>query len=275
MAKREPRDSKYFRLSNLSIYKEKNRIKQMLKLEKIFKSFKTPEGELPILYDLNLDVMAGEFISIMGPSGSGKSTFLGIAAGLDKPDRGRVYIDGEEITSKQENQLGKVRSEKIGFIFQNFQLIKNLSAIENVSLPLLISGKYRDKEIKDRARELLKKVSLEARIHHLPSQLSGGEEQRVAIARAFINNPKLLFADEPTGNLDSRNGDLIMNMLLDLNRSMGSTLIIVTHDPGVADYSSRIMEMRDGVLSEKKMKIDVKPKQIHKSKKKVIPKKKK
>ncbi len=245
----------------------------MLKLEKIYKSFKTPEGELPILYDLNLDVKAGEFISIMGPSGSGKSTFLGIAAGLDKPDRGRVYIDGEEITSKQENQLGKVRSEKIGFIFQNFQLIKNLSAIENVSLPLLISGKYKDKEIKERASELLKKVSLEARIHHLPSQLSGGEEQRVAIARAFINSPKLLFADEPTGNLDSRNGDLIMNMLLDLNRSMGSTLIIVTHDPGVADYSSRIMEMRDGVLSEKSMKIN--PKQIQKSKKKVIPKKKK
>jgi putative ABC transport system ATP-binding protein len=246
----------------------------MLKLEKIYKSYKTPEGELPILFDLNLDVNAGEFISIMGPSGSGKSTFLGIAAGLDKPDKGRVYIDGEEITSKQEDQLGKIRSEKIGFIFQNFQLIKNLNAIENVGLPLLISGKYKDKEIKERAGELLKKVSLEARIHHLPSQLSGGEEQRVAIARAFINNPKLLFADEPTGNLDSRNGELIMNMLLDLNKSMGSTLIIVTHDPAVADYSSRIMEMRNGVLSEKMKKLEIKEK-VSKPSKSVTSKKKK
>ncbi|NBU98613.1 MAG: ABC transporter ATP-binding protein [Spirochaetia bacterium] len=200
---------------------------------------------------------AGEFVAVMGPSGSGKSTFLGIAAGLDRPNRGRVFIDGEEISSKPEAELGKMRSEKIGFIFQNFQLIKNLSALENVALPLIISGRYKDKEIRNRAMELLKKVSLEARSNHLPAQLSGGEEQRVAIARAFINNPKVLFADEPTGNLDSKNGDLIMNMLLDLNRSMGSTLIIVTHDSAVADYASRILEMRNGILSERVMKKDI------------------
>jgi putative ABC transport system ATP-binding protein len=146
--------------------------------------------------------------------------------------------------------------------------------LENVALPLIISGRYKDKEIRNRAMELLKKVSLEGRANHLPAQLSGGEEQRVAIARAFINNPKVLFADEPTGNLDSKNGDLIMNMLLELNRSMGSTLIIVTHDSAVADYASRILEMRNGILSERLMKKDIvvqKKKSI--SKKKVLKKK--
>jgi putative ABC transport system ATP-binding protein len=246
----------------------------MLKLDKIYKSYSTPEGDLPILIDLNLEIIAGEFVAVMGPSGSGKSTFLGIAAGLDRPNRGRVFIDGEEISSKPEAELGKMRSEKIGFIFQNFQLIKNLTALENVALPLIISGRYKDKEIRNRAMELLKKVSLEGRANHLPAQLSGGEEQRVAIARAFINNPKVLFADEPTGNLDSKNGDLIMNMLLELNRSMGSTLIIVTHDSAVADYASRILEMRNGILSERLMKKDIvvqKKKSI--SKKKVLKKK--
>lgn len=223
----------------------------MLKLENITKSYITPEGNIPILVDLNIEILPGEFVSIMGPSGSGKSTFLGIAAGLDRPEKGKVFIDQEEITNKKESELGKIRNEKIGFIFQNFQLIKNLTAIENVALPLVISGKYKDSEIYDRAFHLLKKVSLENRTTHLPSQLSGGEEQRVAIARAFINNPKILFADEPTGNLDSKNGLLIMNMLLEINKSLGSTLIIVTHDQEIANYTNRILEMKSGSLIEK------------------------
>ena len=246
----------------------------MLKLENVSKSFKTPEGNLPIIIDLNLEINSGEFVSIMGPSGSGKSTFLGLAAGLDKPDKGKIYIDGEEITNKQESELGKVRNEKIGFIFQNFQLIKNLTALENVALPLVISGKYKDKEIYERAFQLLKKVSLENRVSHLPAQLSGGEEQRVAIARAFINNPKILFADEPTGNLDSKNGSLVMNMLLELNKSMRSTLIIVTHDRDVANYTNRILEMKSGILIEKNLFPSNQEEKVIKSKKKKIIKKK-
>lgn len=222
----------------------------MLILNDVCKSFITPEGKLLILNNLNVKIRNGEFASIMGPSGSGKSTFLGIAAGLDKPDTGIVSIDGTDITNLKENELAKIRSEKIGFIFQNFQLIKNLTALENVTLPLIISGKYKDKDIKDKAYFLLEKVSLANRVSHYPSQLSGGEEQRVAIARAFINNPKILFADEPTGNLDQKNGSIIMNMLIDLNKTMGSTLVIVTHDSRVASLTDKIYEMKNGVLVE-------------------------
>jgi putative ABC transport system ATP-binding protein len=223
----------------------------MLKLERITKSYFTPEGELPIIRDLSVEIAYGNFVAVMGPSGSGKSTFLGIAAGLDRPNSGRIILDGEDISQKTEDQLSVVRSLKIGFIFQNFQLIKNLTALENVCLPLIISGRFKDKEIINRAEELLIKVSLKDRMNHLPSQLSGGEEQRVAIARAFINNPKILFADEPTGNLDARNGEIVMRMLLDLNKTLGSTLIIVTHDPGVSMYANKVLEMREGKLYDK------------------------
>ncbi|MCB1142614.1 MAG: ABC transporter ATP-binding protein [Leptospiraceae bacterium] len=223
----------------------------MLKLEKVSKAYITPEGKLPVLRDLTADIPAGSFISVMGPSGSGKSTFLGIAAGLDKPDSGKILIDGDDITQKTENELAVIRSQKIGFIFQNFQLIKNLTALENVALPLLIGGKLKDNEIMQRAEEILIKVSLKDRMKHLPGQLSGGEEQRVALARAFINNPKLLFADEPTGNLDARNGEIVMKMLIDLNKTFGSTLIIVTHDPVVSSFTDKVLEMRDGRLMEK------------------------
>lgn len=240
----------------------------MLILEKISKSFDTPDGRISILNQLNLDIPQGEFVSIMGPSGSGKSTFLGIAAGLDRPDSGRVLIDNVDITAMKEKNLARIRSEKIGFIFQNFQLIKNLTALENVTLPLLITGNFNDKEMKEKALFLLKKVSLENRISHYPSQLSGGEEQRVAIARAFVNNPKLLFADEPTGNLDSTNGSIVMNMLLELNKTMGSTLIIVTHDPNIASLTSRTYEMKNGQLISKNMKEQVASTKKQSSKKK-------
>jgi len=223
----------------------------MLILDAISKSYITPEGKLTILNNLNVTIQQGEFVAIMGPSGSGKSTFLGIAAGLDRPDAGRVIVDGVDISAMKEKDLAKIRSEKIGFIFQNFQLIKNLTALENVTLPLLISGKYTDKEMKEKALFLLQKVSLENRISHYPSQLSGGEEQRVAIARAFVNNPKLLFADEPTGNLDAINGNTVMNMLVDLNKTMGSTLVIVTHDPSIATLTGKTYEMKSGQLIEK------------------------
>lgn len=226
----------------------------MLVLEKISKSYNTPEGKLSILDHLNISIQQGEFVAIMGPSGSGKSTFLGIAAGLDRPDTGRVIVDGVDISAMKEKDLAKIRSEKIGFIFQNFQLIKNLTALENVTLPLLISGKYNDREMKEKALFLLQKVSLENRVSHYPSQLSGGEEQRVAIARAFVNNPKLLFADEPTGNLDATNGNIVMNMLVDLNKTIGSTLVIVTHDPSIAALTDKTFEMKGGQLIEKSQK---------------------
>ena len=193
----------------------------------------------------------GEFVAIMGPSGSGKSTLLGIAAGLDRADTGDVVLDSVKMSLLSEDELAKLRANKVGFIFQNFQLIRTLNAIENVSLPLIISSKLNEKEIKQKAMTLLEKVSLEHRMTHFPSQLSGGEEQRVAIARSFINNPKILFADEPTGNLDSKNGNAVMDMLVSLNKENNSTLIIVTHDPKVAALADRILEMENGEIRQR------------------------
>lgn len=222
----------------------------MLILKNVNKNYSSSEQIIHVLKNINLEVKKGEFIAIMGPSGSGKSTLLGVAAGLDKPDTGEVLIDGEDITTLKDNTLAKLRGQKIGFIFQNFQLVKTLNALENVSLPMMISSNLKEDEIHEKAFSLLQKVSLEKRIHHFPGQLSGGEEQRVAIARSFINNPKILFADEPTGNLDAKNGTIIMDMLVELNKQNGSTLIIVTHDPKVASLADRIIRMDNGELTE-------------------------
>ncbi len=221
----------------------------MLELNAVSKSYES----LSILKNINMEIKSGEFVAIMGPSGSGKSTLLGIAAGLDFPDSGIVKIDSVNLKELSQDKLSNMRSQKIGFIFQNFQLIKTLTAWENICLPLLFNQDSKESNFKDRAKELLEKVSLLHRMEHFPSQLSGGEEQRVAIARAFINNPKILFADEPTGNLDFKNGEAVMKMLRNLNRENRSTLLIVTHDPKVAKLADRVIEMEDGSIVTKKI----------------------
>ncbi|HMV81308.1 MAG TPA: ABC transporter ATP-binding protein [Leptospiraceae bacterium] len=224
----------------------------MIELKRVSKSFHSGSSELRILDSLSAEIGQGEFAAVMGPSGSGKSTFLGIAAGLDSPDSGEVIIGGTLITGKSESELSRFRSENIGFLFQNFLLIRNMTVIENVSMPLAVSGRYSRKEIAERAENALRKVSMQDRMTHFPSQLSGGEEQRVALARAFVNSPKVLFADEPTGNLDSKNAANVMEILHSLNRENGSTLVIVTHDERVASMADRILEMDLGQLSERR-----------------------
>jgi putative ABC transport system ATP-binding protein len=220
------------------------------------------------LKNLSITLPRDQLVVLTGPSGSGKSTLLGIAAGLDRADTGDVILDSVKMSGLTEDELAKLRAEKVGFIFQNFQLVKTLNAIENVSLPLIISTKLTEKEIKEKALNLLEKVSLEHRVTHFPSQLSGGEEQRVAIARSFINNPKILFADEPTGNLDSKNGNAVMDMLTALNKENNSTLIVVTHDPKVAALADRILEMENGEIKQRTANPNYSQKSNVKSKKK-------
>jgi putative ABC transport system ATP-binding protein len=224
----------------------------MLTFQSVHKSFKGSNESINVVKNVDFKVDQGEFVAIIGPSGSGKSTLLGLAAGLDKPDNGQILLDGVSLSELSEDQLANLRSSKIGFIFQNFQLLPNLTAIENVAVPLMVSSSLSEKEIYNKSRELLKSVHMEHREKHFPLQLSGGEEQRIAIARSFINDPKILFADEPTANLDSKNGEIVMQLLQDLNKKKGSTLIVVTHDLTVARLADRILEMKDGELIESK-----------------------
>ena len=204
-----------------------------------------PSGDeqLTILHELDLTIPNGQFVSITGPSGSGKSTLLGLVAGLDAPTAGDIRIDGESITRMNEDDLASLRGRKIGIVFQSFHLIPSLTALENVLVPLEIAGVAAAKE---RARQLLEDVDLTARAHHYPSQLSGGEQQRVSIARAFSNNPSILLADEPTGNLDSRNGRHVFDLMLELNRRHGATLLLVTHDRDLAAQADRLIDLKDG-----------------------------
>ncbi len=224
----------------------------MFSVEKINKAYRLNESRIDVLKNISFSLKKGEIAAITGPSGSGKSTLLGVCAGLDRSDSGKIIFDGVDITSLSEDSLCRLRAEKIGFIFQNFQLIKTLTALDNVSLPLVISSRLRREEIQNKAVHLLDQVGLKNRAGHYPSQLSGGEEQRVAIARSFINEPAMLFADEPTGNLDSKNGENILKLLLDLNKKFQSTLLLVTHDPKVAGFANRIFQMEDGSLAAKK-----------------------
>jgi len=203
------------------------------------------EEPLTVLNNVNLEIASGEFVAITGPSGSGKSTLMGLMAGLDRPTKGNVVLDGQDITSSSEDELSRFRGAKVGFVFQNFLLMQTLTALENVMLPAEILGR---KDAGPVAHDLLKRVGLGERLHHYPVQLSGGEMQRVAIARAFINYPPILFADEPTGNLDSVNGDKIVELLLDLNRTYKSTLVLITHNPELAKLSDREIVLRDGVI---------------------------
>ncbi len=198
---------------------------------------------LTILHELDLTIPDGQFAAVVGPSGSGKSTLLGLVAGLDAPTGGRIQIDGEDITRMSEDALAHLRSRKIGFVFQSFHLIPSMTALENILAPLEIAGRP---SAQARARQLLEDTGLTARAHHYPSQLSGGEQQRVAVARAFANDPSILLADEPTGNLDSRNGAHVFDLMLEMNRRRGATLILVTHDHELAARADRRISLRDG-----------------------------
>lgn len=217
----------------------------MITLSNLTKTVTSGVEELTILNDVSLAIPEGQFVSLTGASGSGKSTLLGLIAGLDSPSSGRITIDSDEVTSMNEDGLAKLRSEKIGFVFQSFHLIPSLTAFENILIPMEIIGAA---NAKSRASELLDEVGLSERGHHYPSELSGGEQQRVAIARAFANRPKILLADEPTGNLDSRNGQHIFDLMEDLHRQRNITLVLVTHDPVLASKAQRQVVLRDGMV---------------------------
>jgi putative ABC transport system ATP-binding protein len=215
----------------------------MIELRGVSKTVMSGPSPLTILHPLDLTVPAGRSLAITGPSGSGKSTLLGLIAGLDAPTAGRILIDGMDITDLGEDALAKLRGEKIGFVFQFFHLIPSLTALENVLVPMEIAGRA---DAAPRARALLDEVGLSGRGHHYPSQLSGGEQQRVALARALANDPPILLADEPTGNLDSANGRHIMDLLLTVNRARGTTLVLVTHDASLAALTESQLGLRDG-----------------------------
>ncbi len=202
---------------------------------------------MTILHSLDLEIPSGQFVSVVGPSGSGKSTLLGLIAGLDAPTAGNIFLDGHNITQMSEDELAELRGGMVGFIFQSFHLIPSLTAFENILIPMEIMGVPKANQ---RAQSLLDEVGLHDRGHHYPSQLSGGEQQRVAIARAFANNPRILLADEPTGNLDSRNGGHIFELLMSINRERGTTLVLVTHDQQLANLADRKIGLRDGRVVE-------------------------
>jgi putative ABC transport system ATP-binding protein len=210
------------------------------------KSIATPSHRVDILRGLDFDIPPGQFVAIMGPSGSGKSTLLGLLAGLDNPTDGSILLDGEEIVGLSEDSLARLRGRKLGFVFQSYQLIPTLTAEENVLLPAELCGA--PGQPAQRARELLDSVGLAERRDHYPVQLSGGEQQRVALARAFMLAPPILMADEPTGNLDSANGQHVLDLLLTMNRQQRTTLVLVTHDPQLAARADRRLLMRDGVI---------------------------
>jgi putative ABC transport system ATP-binding protein len=215
----------------------------MIELRDVSKTVMSGTEPLTILHPLSLQVAQGQFLSIVGPSGSGKSTLLGLIAGLDSPSSGDVFIDDVNITRLDEDGLARLRGEKIGFVFQFFHLIPSLTAYENVSVPMEIAGVA---DPRSRARLLLEEVGLTGRAHHYPSQLSGGEQQRVALARALANNPPIVLADEPTGNLDTTNGRHIMELLRDVHRTRGTTLVLVTHDAELAALADAKLVLRDG-----------------------------
>ena len=217
----------------------------VLDVREITKKVITQEGELEILQPISLSVIAGESVAITGASGSGKSTLLGILAGLDVPSTGEVFLSGQRLTAMDEEGRAQVRAENVGFIFQSFQLLPGLTALENVMLPLELRG---DKQAKNLAINFLQHVGLEKRLKHYPQQLSGGEQQRVAIARAFASQPKILFADEPTGNLDSSTGAKIIDLLFELNRTQGTTLVLITHEQRLAALCQKHIELSAGII---------------------------
>jgi putative ABC transport system ATP-binding protein len=218
-----------------------------LKADTLHKELRVGEVTVQALRGISLEVKRGEMLGVIGPSGSGKSTLLGLIGGLDSPTSGHVYIDGEDITDMNERQLTQIRNEKIGFVFQSFNLIPTLTALENVALPIQFSRNARKPH--QRAAELLELFGLGERIHHRPNQLSGGQQQRVAIARALANNPPLLLADEPTGNLDTGSSEIVMNSFRNVREKMNTTIVIVTHDMEVASQMDRVITLIDGHIA--------------------------
>ncbi len=215
----------------------------MLVARSLTKTFRSGGHLLTVLRDVSFTVPAGAFLAVVGPSGSGKTTLLGLLAGLDTPSTGSVILDGTDLGTLSEDARARLRGEKVGFVFQSFQLIPTLTAAENVAVPLELRG---ERNAAPRARELLERVGLGDRGHHFPAQLSGGEQQRVALARAFANAPRILFADEPTGNLDRTTGGRIVELIGELNRESGTTVVLVTHDLGLASRAGRTLELSDG-----------------------------
>jgi len=219
----------------------------LIKLENVWKIYQLGKIKLTILKNISLEIVPGAFVVILGPSGSGKSTFLNMVGCLDLPTKGKVFLDGKDISKMSEDELAQVRGKKIGFIFQQFNLLQNLNALENVMMPMIFQGKS-EMERQERAKSLLTSFGLGERILHRPSELSGGEQQRIAIARSLANNPEIIVADEPTGNLDSTTGKKIMEILINLHQKEGKTIVVVTHDPIIANYSNQIINIKDGQL---------------------------
>lgn len=218
---------------------------KILKITGLEKTYSSGDKQLTVLHDISFDVNKGQTFSIVGPSGSGKTTLLGLCAGLDQPNAGSVELCGHDLNSLNEDQRAQLRNKEVGFIFQNFQLLPTLTALENVSVPLELQGA---KDAVSKSKILLEKVGLGSRIHHYPSQLSGGEQQRVALARAFANSPSILFADEPTGNLDQETGEKVIQLLFDLNKENGTTLVIITHDLELANRTQHILKLKGGKI---------------------------
>ena len=219
----------------------------LIDVKNIKKSYLVGDMNLNILKGISLEVEKGEFVAIMGPSGSGKSTFMNILGCLDKPTSGRYVLDGVDVSKMKPDQLAEIRNKKIGFVFQGFNLLSRTSAVENVELPMIYAGVPAEERF-ERAKKALEKVGLKERMFHQPSQLSGGQQQRVAIARAIVNEAPIIFADEPTGNLDTKMSIEIMRLFLKLNEEMGRTIILVTHEEDIAQYSKRILRVVDGEI---------------------------
>jgi putative ABC transport system ATP-binding protein len=218
---------------------------KILNVHHLGKSYSSGSKNLTVLQDISFDIEESETFSIVGPSGSGKTTLLGLCAGLDQPDTGSIDLCGTNLSKLSEDERALLRNRQVGFVFQDFQLLPTLTALENVAVPLELRGA---KNASKAGKELLEKVGLGDRIHHYPSQLSGGEQQRVAVARAFSNNPSILFADEPTGNLDAATGETVVELLFELNKEAGTTLVIVTHDLELAQKTQRILKLKGGKI---------------------------
>ncbi len=222
-------------------------VEPIIKLENVWKIYQLDKVEVVALKNVDIEIGQGSFVSIMGPSGSGKSTLLNIIGCLDSPTKGKVFLKGKDISQFSENELAILRGKTIGFIFQEFNILSNLTVLENVTLPMVFQGVL-IKEREERAKDILTAVGLNNRIFHRAIELSGGERQRVAIARAFANNPEMVIADEPTGNLDSTTGKKIMEILTDFHQKQGKTIVVVTHDPNIANFSEKIINICDGQI---------------------------
>jgi len=222
-------------------------MRPILEVREVKKGYRMGKVLVPALYGVSFDVKEGEFLTIFGPSGSGKSTLLHLMGCLDRPDDGEILIDGSNVLKLSDDKLAELRLTKMGFVFQFFNLLPKLTALRNVELPLTIAG-VPEKEALEKAKEMLNLVDLEARMNHRPSELSGGEQQRVAIARALINNPKIVLADEPTGNLDTKTGWEIIQLMKKLNEDKGQTFVVVTHDPHISETADRIIYLKDGLV---------------------------